>query len=359
MKSLITSTFFLALLARAGAQVPPLAAPGTKATRDTTRVFDYTVILTAGVGDVFYHRIPGDMTISFPYTVQPAGTNLIAKETFTGKAKNFYSGDMIPIEFFNMEFLPKNNIGIRTAIGEVSAPAGEKDDAFYFREGVYYSIPIHLGARRNTQWFFRPGLDGFLVITSGGGLLGTIENSNATVGLLGHSSGPQFSTTDDDGNQSGPYNTRYLNIYMDQNRGALIPKLTLAFQSKWLFFASVDAGWLVPVFTARALAVYQEDGNGDDNNLMHVMFKHNPITIAVNNQVVGRTPSVNGLYLALNVGISYPHFEKRRKKCYCGADQFYYDSSPVWTPGGGGGSGGGHSTAPVGPSGGGGGGHHG
>ncbi len=232
--------------------------------------------------DMLFVNDPGHVFgITFPYTTTAAAGTRV----FAGNLQGSYR-PQVPI----VDCLLLNTIYRRWGfyLGAGINRQLNNDYAANIRSGSDYAFPV--------RWVtLKVGLD-MVYFTSRGESLGSIDNYGNTVQALGHTSGPQFTVPEDDGN-GNTYDETYdtYRLEVDYNRSSLDIGPRIAFSSKPLFgraVVSLETGWLWPVLqTSRLRLVQVSDDNGHTTNPLA------SVKLAQNG-------AVGGVYAGITIGVS-------------------------------------------------------
>jgi hypothetical protein len=250
-----------------------------------------TVILSAGFGALFL-RHPGHAFMkTAPYTVTSVLTGSTTDQNFNGSLNGPFNSAMYLVDLLKVEILHKQH-AIDFGLG-MNRDLGNTYGA-YLRGGYAYIFTFH-------GFLLKPGMD-LLYLFGRNENMGSIDNSDKTISLLGYTSRDQFTvgTTDGDGNTTyETYNTDHLDV--DYHRTNLIaePKVTLSSRQLsrqlWRFSLNLEAGWFVQAFQSNVIRLVQvgDDKNSTEHTLGSVHIKNDG--------------AVSGAYIGLSVGIEMGH----------------------------------------------------
>jgi hypothetical protein len=263
---------------------------------------DRHVILSWSTGLLFIHKKPGELTIGFPYY----SYNSTATFQFKGTLGNPFSQDLLLHDVFNIEFLSLHH-SIDIHIGGIPNDDHRHSTysyAYYIAGG--YAHCFSLG-----KWgMFKTGADLEFYQFSRG--LGSIDNRNTDLSVLGYDSGPTFSITYGSNHATviHYYTTDRLAVDFTQNVLAFSPSIRLTSSRHQWFYWSVQAAWFLPLVDQGGLHLTQLDSAGDHHsfqNRFELIGMDQPgITATFNGRPVTRSPySLGGLYLGAAVGICF------------------------------------------------------
>jgi len=147
--------------------------------------------------------------------------------------------------------------------------------------------------------------------------LGTIDNTNKTISLLGYTATPTFyvSTTTDDGNgneitETIPYQAQNLNVSYSQTELLLVPKIGIGNNpyrggdsKKLKLLWDLSVGYNLPFYNKGGIQLTQNDGEGNSRNLNSSLIglKTPDLTFMYNGK---RTSSTLFHYSGLSVAFS-------------------------------------------------------
>lgn len=135
-------------------------------------------------------------------------------------------------------------------------------------------------------------------------LLGTIDNTGATVHVLGSNVGPAFTVYYRSG--ATTYAAKNLNLYYGQDEVSLLPRVILASSTfKYKLVWELSIGYNIALFDSGAINMQQDDGNGHSNDAGNtVSLKNKDIYLSFNNRRTSDAPyHFSGLYLSFGMAV--------------------------------------------------------
>jgi hypothetical protein len=279
----------------------------------------YTLLTGVGV------RIPfrmgsGTMGLSFPYTSTDATTGITTNHIFQSNPGTVVYNQAKPYlvlfglevgglkHFFSLDF----STGASSANTIFSAGYGF---IWYFN-----GLGEHEKNITNKRFVFKASMNITWYNTTALTLLGTIDNTNQTINLLGQTAHPTFDITTDDGSsyQTNTYSAQNLTISYSQNESAFLPKISIgnnpyrgnplpkyannsSIKKKLKLLWNLSFGYNLPFYYKEGIDLSQDDGNGNSSSLKSSLSLKTPgITFMYNGKPTTSTPfHFSGLYISL------------------------------------------------------------
>lgn len=276
MRTICLLSFVLLL----GGPVAAQETPGGTQNAPTSSDKPYTLVSTGF--DMLFVSDPGHVFgITFPYTTTAAAGTRV----FAGNLQGNYR-PQVPI----FDCLMLNTVYRRWGfyLGVGINRQLNNDYAANIRSGSDYAFPM-----RGVT--LKLGLD-MVYFISRGESLGSIDNYGNTIQALGHTSGPQFTVSEDDGD-GNTYDQTFdtYRLEVDYNRSSLDIGPRIALSSKPIggrVVISLETGWLLPVLQTSRLRLVQVS---DDND--HTTNPLASVKLAQNG-------AVGGVYVGITIGVS-------------------------------------------------------
>jgi hypothetical protein len=241
-------------------------------------------------GGLLYPRHPGkDVTQNFGYTTIPDAGGGRTSQTFNGSLGHSFANPSFTGDFIGFEIAQKHH-SIDFGIGLTQEL--KDNEGGYFRGGYRYHL-LFKGFR------LKAGLDLYYVI-GGENKLGSIDNKDQEIDLLGYKAKSQWTETssDDDGNtETDTHYVNKLDVLYQRNSFLAEPKIALTTTGKHFAFG-LEAGWMFQLAQDAVIELQQSDTKGDNT--------HSVGRVSMNNN-----GSMGGPYVALTVG--YYLWEKPKK----------------------------------------------
>jgi hypothetical protein len=293
----------------------------------------FTLLTGAGVS-IPFHTGGGAIGLSFPYTSTDATSGVTTNNIFQSNPGTTVYNQANPFliafgleagglkHFFSLDFdggSSRANIFLSTGYGFI----------WYFN-----GLGEHEKSMTNKRFVFKASMN--IVWTPnaiGSTSLGTIDNTNQTINLLGYTAHPTFdiTTTDADGNsETDTYSAQNLNVSYSQTEWSLLPKISIGnnpyrggkllrkyagnslIQKKLKLLWNLSLGYNLPFYYKEGLKLSQDDGNGNSNNISNglISFKTPGITFMYNGKQTTSTPfHFSGLYISLAFSLGASTFE--------------------------------------------------
>src|ERR1035437_6038006 len=266
---------------------------------------------SVGAGELFFPRTNGQLQVCFPYTSTDQAGNT-TKNIFTSTAINSYAKRQV-MGGFNLELgTVRNFIEARfyTANNSANVSAGygynlyfdlfknekrsQKEKTFVIK----YSINIDFS--NYTNWDGRGNATDY-------NYLGSIDNENKTINLLGFTSNPTYTYYD-----GFPYytrtphvvNTKNIIIFYTQNDWVVIPKISLTNNPyKHLLHCEVEVEYFLPLREKGGIQLFQNGTNAMTSGVLGL--NESSYTTTFNNKVITSNPyKFHGFFIGLTIGIN-------------------------------------------------------
>ncbi len=279
MKRLILSLILFLLIRQSDGQFLPLSELQKKQQPSQPDV-NYGMI-SAGVGALFPLH-PGQVFSNhFQYTSTSAATGVSTTHAFTGTSGSFLStailGDLIHGAYIS------NNSCFDLGLGLNGDMGGEANAYIKFGYGYIFRFgPLQVQPTLDFYW----ALDGPVT-------MGTINNKDSIINILGFTAKSQFTETssDDNGNNTTTtYNAGSLDVDYKRNSFLAAPKVLLGSLFWRHLYVGIEAGWLLQMAQSATIKLTQYDENDGSNS--------NPI----GKVHLSANGSLGGPEIALNVG---------------------------------------------------------
>jgi hypothetical protein len=279
-----------------------LYLPAQTKTDSVRQKKDRHVILSWSTGLLFIHKNPGELAIGFPYST----SNSTFAAEFNSKLGNPFSQDLVLQDVLHLEFLSRHHSidFLGGFIPDDDHRGSTYSDAIYFGGGYAHTFAV------GKILMIKTGADLLFYQFSRG--LGSIDNRNIDVYVLGYDSGPTFNVSYSSRNSTvtKTYTTDRLAVDFTQTVFACTPSVRLSSPTHHLFYWSVQAAWFLPLIDQGGLNLTQLDSAGDRHSYQSrfqlIGLNQPGITAAFNGRPVTRSPySLGGLYLGATVGICF------------------------------------------------------
>lgn len=274
--------------------------------------------LTAGAGILTFHNTPGQMSISFPYTITDASGN-ISHQTFQSRTINGYTRPTLMGDI---------NLGVGTLKNAITFGVHPTREQAYIYAGYGRNFYFDLSSRQQNaaedrMFVIKPSIN--VAVTeyahaekqeNDDNYLGSIDNENETISLLGHISGPTFSYKSNWTNW--PYITtttsdsKSLDLYYAQIDWVIIPEITLSDNPyKHLFRWELNMGYHIPVHENGGIQIFQNGWNKMKPGINGLA--ENGAVTTFNQQLITASPyKLTGFFLSATIGfnLSWKTIEK-------------------------------------------------
>ena len=234
---------------------------------------------------------PGQVFNShFLYTSTSASTGASTTHAFTGTSGSFRSMAIFG-DLFHGAYISNNNcfdmgLGLN---GDMSYQINA-----YVKLG--YGYIFRFGRLR-----IQPTLD-FYWALDGPVTMGTINNKDSNINILGFTAKSQFTLTDScDGSPAPVYNAGTLDVNYKRNSFLAAPKIQLGTVVCRSVYVGVEAGWLLQLGQSATIKLTQVDEHDDSNT--------NPVG-KVHLKANG---SLSGPEIALNIGLCFSRIFANKK----------------------------------------------
>jgi hypothetical protein len=225
-------------------------------------------------------RLPGhDITTTFPYTVTSVASGSTSQYNFAGALHGRFTSPayMVGLNFAQVWRRDHFNFG-----GGLLREEGG-DHGFYLKGGYGYSF--FLG-----DLAVRPALDLYYLVDKN--RMGTIDNRQKQISLLGYTAYEQFIVKEDDG-VGNLYDVTYNADHLDVNyrRFSLLadPKVVLSTRPLGRFVVGLELGWMLQLYQQCDLLLEQSSVHGVTNTAGKVRLDNNG--------------ALNGPFAAINIGM--------------------------------------------------------
>jgi hypothetical protein len=248
--------------------------------------------LLTGMGfKIPIHSSSGAVRLNFPYTSTDDITGITTNQIFHSNRGSVVSNNVQPYwlffeyelgglkHFYSLNFSAGKGFGVSTGYGFM----------WYFN-----GFGEHKKNVVNKRYVFKASMNIGYEQFAGRTLLGTIDNSNKTIGLLGYAAEPTFDITTSIDNGDGTtsyetdtYSAQDLNVSYSQTEWLLIPKISIG-NNPYRSSASKNAGnssihkkhkrinkllwdlslgYNIPFSNKGGLQLTQDDGSGNSAGL--------------------------------------------------------------------------------------------
>jgi len=233
-------------------------------------------ILSVDAGTFFARRPGRDVTATFPYTVTSFASGTRSDETFNGEVRGKFTSPAYLVGL-NLGYVWKRN-NFNGGGGLYRSDGG--DNGYYVKGGYGYSIPLG-------GLVLKPSVDFYYLM--GKNKMGTIDNSQKEISLLGYKAYSQYTLEDDDGNDV-TYDADHLDV--NYRRFSLLanPKVVLSTRPLGRLVVGLEVGWFVQLHQRCDLQL--EQTNHDS-----------PATYTVGKVRVDKNGSLGGAFAAINIGV--------------------------------------------------------
>jgi hypothetical protein len=270
-----------------------------------------SITLFSGAEMQFFGRRPGILSVSFPYSVTDSSGST-TDHVFSGENKDIYGSHkayVLPIfielghlhHFVHFGLAFTVNQGGFTGLPYLTAGYG----------GLWYIDPWRRGRPfNNKRWVIKASLN--LTYTADGpnsnsAVLGSIDNYNKTVDLLGEVAGPTFTTGGGTGRGSTPrktYIVQTLRVSYSQRELSLLPRISVALNpySEYVRWELI-AGYSIPVIERGGL-YFQQVAAGQSKGISSaVNINNSDISASYDHQTIRSTPyHFGGLFVGVLFG---------------------------------------------------------
>ena len=260
------------------------------------------LIYSASFGSLFCKKAPGILSATFPYTSKDISTGIATSKTFNGNFKNPFPPNIYLIDILNMEMVSKKHFfDIGTGINSNQY----SDYSLYVKIGYGHIFPVNFIQRHNRSiLLFKPSVS-LLFLSGYLESLGSIDNENKQISLLGYTAGNQFTTPSGRNMSGGTYNANTLDVEFKRTNFMLAPKINVSNKINKGIYWSIDVGWLLQMSNHNRFYLNQEAN--DDNKHQQVLATVKPGTNGLNATFNGmpfiKGPNIGGAYVGVNVGL--------------------------------------------------------
>lgn len=237
-------------------------------------------VLSLDAGTFFAHHPGHDIATSFPYTVTSLTSGGSTQSTFNGSLQGKFTS---PAYLAGLKF----DYGWRRSVVDLGAGffrANGGDHGVYLKAGYGYNL--YLGGLA-----VRPAVDFYYLM--GKDKMGTLDNSQKQISLLGFMAYEQYTVSQDDGDGSSydeTYNADHLDI--NYRRFTLLgnPKIVVSTPSLGRLVVNLEFGWLVQLYQRCDLQLEQTNTSHDE-------------THTVGKVMLDMNGSLGGAFAAINIGV--------------------------------------------------------
>jgi hypothetical protein len=263
---------------------------------------------SAGVGLFLYKSMPGQMQVTFPYTITDQNGNK-TNNIFTSKSINMINNQQIPAGFVNMEFgYPKYFIDLKYFLAQYyngySVGCGlnfylnllnESNEGKFYEKGILFRPSInfasnkYVGAYDNSNDF------------------GDIDNKNKTINLLGYTSDSTYTYV----TGKWPFHTintatvNDLDITFVQRDFFITPNISLCSNPyRHYFHWELDIAYNLLIGEKSGLELLQNGDNQLESSNI-VRLNSGKYFTTFNNNTITSTPlKLNKIFIGLTVGVN-------------------------------------------------------
>ena len=245
----------------------------------------------------------GTVSVSFPYTSTDAA-GVTTNNVFQSSGKNTVYNNVKPyVTLFGLEAGGlKHFYSLDFSLGGDASIVGFNISTGYGFLWYFNGLGEHEKNVVNKRFVFKASVNVVWDLYSGSALLGTIDNANKTINILGYKANPTFdvASTDGDGNiETDTYSAQNLDILYTHTEWSLLPKISIGNnpykssksrntdnsfdhkKAKLLWDLSI--GYNIPFYYKEGILLRQDDDNDNSEK--------------VNNSLISlKTPSVNFMY---------------------------------------------------------------
>jgi hypothetical protein len=277
---------------------------------DSSRLNKYfhysSFTLTMGAAAQFFGHSNGLLSVSFPYVVtDSSGTS--ANNVFYAQKRKIYNGSKlywfpVLVEIGRLHHFFDLGVSWSTVEGEFT-------NGVDFTAG--YGFIWYVDGRHRSRGSAHPqrfAIKAALQVTystdasgSSSEELGSIDNSNKTIYLLGHTAGPTFTTQASRSTPAKTYEASTLIVAYSQREFSLLPRISIAnnpYRSylRWELMIGYNFPWY-----DRGGIFLQQQSNDEYQGLGGSVNINNPaITASYNNRPITKAPyRFSGLYASL------------------------------------------------------------
>jgi len=259
----------------------------------------------------------GTTNITFPYTSTDATTGVTTNHVFQSQFQRVFNNpkfkwDVLGFEYGGLKHFFTSNWSFDThtrIIGNVSAGYGFM---WYFS-----GLDEHANNILDKHFVFKASMN--VVYDMDAGNIGTIDNTNSVINVLGLTANPQFTTTisDDEGNNTETDTCRAinLNISYEQKELSLLPRISIGnnpygrkaiFKDGTKLLWELSLGYNIPLYDWGGIKIDQDDGNGNTNSINGtIKLKNQGLNFIYKGEKRTSTPfRLSGIYIALTFRIS-------------------------------------------------------
>jgi hypothetical protein len=269
MKTLCLLLILLIFFGNAGAQM-----------QRTSSALENYITLSLEAGTFFASRPGHDITLNFPYTVTSFATGGTDKQTFDGSLRGKFTSPAY-MGGLNLGFVLQHS-SIDVGLGLFREDGG--DHGWYMKGGYGYIVPLG-------GLLLKPAIDLYYLI--GKDKIGTIDNNQKEISLLGYTAYDQFTVKSDDGEGStveNTYNADHLDVNYRRFNFLANPKIVLATRPKGRLVLSLELGWMFQLSQRCNMQLEQTSTSTQE-------------TYTVAKIPLENNGSLNGAYAGINIGV--------------------------------------------------------
>lgn len=238
------------------------------------------VVLSADAG-TFFAAAPGhDIITTFPYTVTSVASGGSTQHNFDGALQGKFTSPAY-MAGLKLDYGWKRN-DVDVGGGFFRSDGG--DHGFYLKAG--YGYWFRLGGL-----LLKPTMDFYYLM--GKDKVGTIDNSQREIDLLGYTAYSQYTVEEDDGD-GGSYGSTYNADHLDVNYRRFIllgnPKVVLSTRPLGRLVVGLELGWLLQLYQRCDLQLEQTSRSTSE-------------TYTVGKVRLDRNGTLGGAFAAITIGV--------------------------------------------------------
>ncbi len=214
-------------------------------------------IVSTSFGYMNNKKLPGNFKESFSYTTKDISTGTTTSQTFNGTLKNPFASNIFLIDLLNVEVISHHH-SINGGFG-MNSDIGNTYSA-YFKGGYSYVFPVFQAL------LIKPGVD-MVYMIGYDETLGTIDNKNKIIDLLGHVAGSQISIRRPRSSSAETYDADQLAINYRRDHLMACPKIAITNRPGKTLYYGIEAGWFISLIQTDTLRPEQiaADSNRDSS----------------------------------------------------------------------------------------------
>ena len=272
----------------------------------------YTILSTS-IGYLYNHKVQGNLSETFPYSSKDIYTGVVTRSIFTGGLQNPFSTNIYLIDLFQAEGVKHHHsfifgVGINNDVN--------MNYSAYFKGGYAHIFPIHFLQRNARDYInFKTSLE-LLYMWGYDETLGTIDNNNKIVDLLGQQASNQYTIARTRYSAGGTYNADHIAVFYQRTHLMLCPKISFTNKPPGHLYWAMETGWFIPLIQTDTLKPYQmsSDSSASGNVVASVGINDQGASTTLNNTTLIRSPSLGGLYLGIKIGCFVVNKPKAKHK---------------------------------------------